>query len=77
MHPLDFTPTPPFLDLRDYGPLGQDCRGHHTCLCGSDMFLAVVSFNDYEIGSYMTEGRCVECGAKVILPTKIDDPDYS
>lgn len=76
MHPIDFKPEPPFLDLRDYGPIRPGLDGQHSCVCGSDMFLAVMAFHNYEINTYLTEGRCVECGAKVILPTVLDDPDY-
>lgn len=75
MHPIDFKPTPPYLDLRDYGPIRAGEDGLHNCVCGSDLFIAVVAFTDYEIDTYLTEGRCVGCGAKVILPTAIDRPD--
>lgn len=75
MHPLEFKPEPPFLDLRDYGPIRPGNDGLHKCLCGSDMFLVVMSFYNYEVNSYLTEGRCVECGAKVIVPTEVDRPE--
>lgn len=48
-----------------------------VCPCGSDLFLALVTFDeDRAIGSYFTEGRCALCNADIRLPTQADDECY-
>lgn len=46
------------------------------CVCGNNVFLALVSFgdDDYDIAGWFTEGQCIECGARVTLPTPLDKP---
>lgn len=48
----------------------------HTCLCGSDMWRLIVSFDDFEIASYSTDMECVECETRAKAPTPIDKPGY-
>jgi hypothetical protein len=48
----------------------------HECLCGSDMWNVVVTFDDYEISSYMLDMECFHCGMRAKAPTPIDHPDY-
>ncbi|NDB65109.1 MAG: hypothetical protein EB168_05500 [Euryarchaeota archaeon] len=54
-------------DYTQFGPVLE-------CLCGSDLFIALVSFgDDREIATYFVDGRCAVCKADVILPTPIDE----
>lgn len=64
----DVEPTGPVLDLT--GP------PTHECICGSNMFKVIASFEDYEVASFLTEGECVECGSRLTVPTPIDKPGY-
>lgn len=48
----------------------------HVCVCGSELFHLVVSFDDYEISAYSTDMECLECKAKCKAPTPIDKPGY-
>ena len=62
----------PFNDVE---PTGIDWRGLPTpeCFCGGRMFYAVVWFNDErEVGGYVLDGMCVDCGGLVTLPTPIN-----
>lgn len=52
-------------DLRELGPL-------HVCSCGSQVFNAMVSFEDYELSWYFLDGSCVSCGNLVTLPCPPD-----
>lgn len=53
-------------DYTNFGPVLE-------CLCGSDLFIALVSFgDDREIATYFTDGRCSVCHADIILPTPVD-----
>ena len=54
-------------DLRSLGPV-------HVCACGSQVFEALVSFEDYEICWYFLDGTCVSCGNIVKLPCPVDNP---
>ena len=57
-------------DYTQFGPVLE-------CLCGSDLFIALVSFgDDREIATYFVDGRCAVCKADVILPTPIDEVMY-
>lgn len=49
----------------------------HVCVCGSDTWKILASFDDYEISTYSCEMYCVVCGNKAITPTILDHPDYS
>jgi hypothetical protein len=46
--------------------------------CGSDHFLAVVSFDTetYEIASWSLQGQCYNCGCNVKLPCPVDHPEH-
>jgi hypothetical protein len=47
----------------------------HQCLCGSNMWRIVASFEDYEIACYALDMECIECGSLAIAPTPLDDPE--
>lgn len=49
----------------------------HVCVCGSNLFRLVVSFDDYEIATYSTDMECLECQTRCKAPTPIDKPDYT
>lgn len=54
---------------------GMDWRGLPTCecFCGSRMFYALMWLDDdREIGGYVLDGLCSDCGALVTLATPID-----
>jgi len=54
-------------DHTDFGPIMD-------CLCGSSMFILGAWFDPdtREIGGYLLEGQCMQCGAAVRLPTPAD-----
>lgn len=58
--------------------MSMDLRGEpaHVCVCGSRMFKLCVIFDDYEIGMYLLDMECVECGSILTAPTEIDRPNY-
>ena len=58
-------PEPFGTDLRSLGPI-------HVCPCGSQVFNAMVSFDDYELSWYFLDGTCVSCGNIVLLPCPAD-----
>ena len=68
------------MNVQDFKPSGTgfDLSGiiMHECLCGSDLWRVVVTFEDYKIASYMLDMECVYCGTRATAPTEIDDPDY-
>ena len=52
-------------DYRFAGPVQQ-------CLCGGDMFHALVGFDDSgDVAYYVVDGMCWQCGAVVTLPTPL------
>ena len=64
----DVLPEPYGADLRDFGPL-------HVCSCGSQVFNVMASFEDYELVWYALDATCFSCGALVIAPCPVDNPD--
>jgi hypothetical protein len=64
-NPLRGLPQVTGADLRDLGPV-------HVCTCGSQVFSAMVSFDDYELVWYFLDGTCVNCGNLVKLPCPPD-----
>ena len=44
----------------------------HECICGSNMWRLVVSFEDYEISAYLLEMECTFCGTIATAPTPLD-----
>ena len=53
-------------DYRDLGP-------QRVCPCGSEWFNVICKFDeDYEIGIYFTDAKCVECDSIVKIVTEID-----
>jgi hypothetical protein len=47
----------------------------HVCICGSDTWKILASFDEYEIATYSLEMYCASCGNKAITPTPLDDPN--
>lgn len=70
------------MDIRDYEGawpgMGVDMSDTimHTCVCGSNLWHLVVSFDNYEIATYATDMECLECGTRAKAPTPIDKPGY-
>ncbi len=64
-NPYNGLSEPYGTDLRDLGPV-------HVCPCGSQVFNAMVSFDDFEISWYFLDGTCVSCGNLVKLPCPPD-----
>lgn len=63
------------LFKKDYSR-AMDLRGNpigDVCVCGSELFTAIVAFDHGEIAFYFLDGECVNCGSLVTLPTPIDD----
>ena len=63
------------LFRKDYSK-AMDLRGHpigDICVCGSELFTAIVAFEMGEICFYFLDVECVDCGSLVTLPTPIDD----
>ena len=63
------------LFKKDYSR-AMDLRGNPIgdfCLCGSELFTAIVAFEHGEIAFYFLDGECVDCGSLVTLPTPIDN----
>ena len=48
----------------------------HECICGSDMWRLIVTFEHYEISSYLLSMECFHCGTWATAPTPIDNPEY-
>lgn len=68
-----------YLDMENYleqDPLvnSMDLRGTptHECICGSSIWNVQVTFDDYEIATYLLEMQCVECGSLATAPTPLD-----
>ena len=60
---------------KDYSN-AMDLRGHpigDICMCGSQLFTAIVAFEEGDIAFYFLDGECVDCGSLVTLPTPIDN----
>ena len=47
----------------------------HECPCGSDWWSVAVSFDDYEISSYLLDMTCLACGRPGVAPTLVDRSD--
>lgn len=68
--------TKPWSDLLGQIPAGPDYKfagPTGQCLCGNDLLAVLVTFSDKGISGYVTDGRCVACGAHLLVPTEIDD----
>lgn len=55
-------------DLRWAGPTS-------ACICGCDLIAVACIFADKQIGMYFLDGKCMNCGAILRLPTEIDDEE--
>ena len=58
LHPTDYTHA---MDLR-----GESIGD--VCVCGGDVFHALVAFDKGEICFYFLDGECANCGSMVTLP---------
>jgi hypothetical protein len=58
LHPTDYTHA---MDLR-----GESIGD--VCVCGGDVFHALVAFDQGEICFYFLDGECANCGSMVTLP---------
>lgn len=68
---FDYQADPPqALDLTNLGP-------QHQCVCGNNLFNVIVAFDDFQVAQYSTLGVCIDCGAKLRMPTEIDRPGYT
>lgn len=47
-----------------------------VCLCGCDLFAAVVAFEDGEVSAYFVDMKCLSCGALLLAPCDIEDDNY-
>ena len=64
-NPMEYLPKVIGTDLRDLGPV-------HVCPCGSQVFNAMVAFDDFDLIWYFLDGNCVNCGNLVRLPCPVD-----
>lgn len=60
-------------DLLHHGDYSSamDLRGEpigDICLCGSELFVALVAFDKGELSFYFLDGECASCGSMVTLP---------
>jgi hypothetical protein len=60
-------------DLIHHGDYSRsmDLRGEpigDVCVCGSEIFIALVAFQNKEISFYFLDGECASCGSMVTLP---------
>jgi len=58
LHPTDYSRA---MDLRGE-PIGD------VCVCGGDVFHALVAFDEGELCFYFLDGECTNCGSMVTLP---------
>ena len=58
LHPTDYTHA---MDLR-----GESIGD--VCVCGGDVFHALVAVDQGEICFYFLDGECANCGSMVTLP---------
>lgn len=63
LHSNDYSKA---MDLRGV-PIGD------SCICGSDIFIALISFQKKEICFYFLDGECANCGSMVTLPFPGDE----
>jgi hypothetical protein len=45
------------------------------CLCGCDLFAAVIAFEDGEVSAYFLDMKCLKCGALLIAPCDENDDE--
>lgn len=47
----------------------------HECFnCGSNMFEVIAIFENYNISSWLLDGKCAECGSQITVPCPADRP---
>ena len=49
----------------------------HVCLCGSEVWEVLCTFDEYQISGYYTVMHCAACGRESLAPTEIDKPGYT
>ena len=65
------------LFKKDYSK-AMDLRGNpigDICLCGSELFTAIVAFEAGEIAFYFLDAECASCGSMVTLPAPTGEED--
>jgi hypothetical protein len=64
------------LDVEPEGPR-FDLTGivTHECMCGSNLWHIVATFEDYDIAMYFEDMQCVACGTRAQAPCPLDDPN--
>jgi hypothetical protein len=66
-----------FDGLADGGPDYRFAGPTLECLCGGNMFGLIVTFDESRcVAGYLTDARCMSCGAHVIAPTEVDTVDH-
>lgn len=62
------------LEQEDEEVTALDLRGRptHVCVCGSQVWLVKVVFQEYEIATYFLDMYCAECGNLATAPTPLD-----
>lgn len=50
------------------GPDYRWAGATEECLCGNDLMVAVVAFDEGVIGAYFLDMKCLACGALLIAP---------
>lgn len=66
LHPTDYTHA---MDLRGE-PIGD------VCICGGDVFHALVAFDQGELCFYFLDGECANCGSMVTLPYPKNEDNF-
>lgn len=57
------------------GSMDYENEVRHECGdCGSNIWNVKVSFEDYEIASYILQMECSVCGSYALAPTPLDKP---
>jgi hypothetical protein len=57
------------MDLRG-DPIGD------VCICGGEVFIALVAFSERELSFYFLDGECASCGSLVTLPYPEKKEEY-
>lgn len=66
------------MDIREHEMIMDGRRDFadiivEQCLCGSELFYAIVQMDKKEISGYITQAVCFACGQWVTLPTLCDE----
>lgn len=66
LHPTDYSHA---MDLR-----GESIGD--VCICGGNVFHALVAFSEGELCFYFLDGECADCGSMVTLPYPENKDSY-